>query len=294
MTDVVPEIRSIPVAAITVLNPRSRNKRVFQELVTSIANLGLKKPITVSARADGGYDLICGQGRLEAFLALGQTEIPAVVTEASEEDCFVMSLVENLARRQHRPLELVREIGALKERGYSTQEIATKTDFSPEYIWAICFLLDNGEERLIAAVERGVIPHSVAMEIAKAGERDVQEALAEAYERKALPGNQVLAIRRIIEQRRTSGKAGRSGPREGGGGPRVRVTADALVRAYRKETDRQKLLVKKAALTQSRLVFVVNALRRLLDDDHFVTLLRAESMHTLPRPLAERLGASGR
>jgi len=293
MTDAIHDVRDIPVAAVTVLNPRSRNKRVFQELVTSIANLGLKRPITVSARKDGGYDLICGQGRLEAFIALGQAEIPALVTEASEEDCFVMSLVENLARRQHRPLELVREIGALKDRGYSTQEIATKTDFSPEYIWAICFLLDNGEERLIAAVERGVIPHTVAMEIAKAGERDVQEALAEAYERKALPGNQVIAIRRIIEQRKTSGKAGRSGAREVGA-PRTRVTADVLVRAYRKETDRQKLLVKKAALTQSRLVFVVNALRRLLDDDHFVTLLRAEAMHTLPRPLAERLGASGR
>lgn len=293
MSDAGPDVRSISVAAVTVLNPRSRNKRVFQELVTSIANLGLKRPITVSARADGGYDLICGQGRLEAFIALGQTEIPALVTEATEEDCFVMSLVENLARRQHRPLELVREIGALKARGYSTQEIATKTDFSAEYVWAICFLLDNGEERLIAAVERGVIPHSVAMEIAKAGDRDVQEALADAYERKALPGNQVLAIRRIIEQRKTSGKAGRSGTREGSA-PRARVTADVLVRAYRKETDRQKLMVKKAALTQSRLVFVVNALRRLLDDDHFVTLLRAEAMHTLPRPLAERLGASGR
>lgn len=288
----IPEVRNVPISAVTVLNPRSRNRRVFQELVTSIANLGLKRPITVSARPDGGYDLICGQGRLEAFVALGQTEIPALITEASEEDCFVMSLVENLARRQHRPLELVTEIGALKARGYSTQEIASKTDFSPEYIWAICFLLENGEERLIAAVERGLIPHSVAMEIAKAGDRDVQEALQEAYERKALPGNQVLAIRKIIEQRKTSGKAGRSGAREGPS-VRTRVTADVLVRAYRKETDRQKLLVKKAALTQSRLVFVVNALQRLLADDHFVTLLRAEAMHTLPRPLAERLGAAG-
>jgi ParB family chromosome partitioning protein len=292
MSEFGPEIRMIPVAAVTVLNPRSRNRRVFQELVTSIAHLGLKKPITVSARPDGsGYDLICGQGRLEAYAALGQTEIPAVITAASEEDCFVMSLVENLARRQHRPLELVREIGALKERGYSTQEIAAKTDFSSEYVWAICFLLENGEERLIDAVERGLIPHTVAMEIARAEDREVQEALADAYERKALPGNQVLAIRRIVEQRKISGKAGRSGPRDGG--VRKRVTADALVRAYRKETERQKLLVKKASLTQSRLLFVVNALRRLLEDEHFVTLLRAESMHTLPRPLAERMGARG-
>jgi ParB family chromosome partitioning protein len=292
VSDDVPEIRSIPIEAITILNPRSRNRRIFQELVSSIANLGLKKPISVSARPDGGgYDLICGQGRLEAFIALGQTEIPAVILQASEEDCFVMSLVENLARRQHSPLELVREIGALKERGYSTQEIARKTDFSTEYIWAICFLLDHGEERLINAVERGIIPHSIAMEIAKAGDGEVQNALADAYEQKALPGNQVVAIRRIIEQRKISGKAGR-GRNGASGGPRVRVTADSLVRAYRKETDRQKLLIKKAALAQSRLLFVVNGLRRLLSDEHFVTLLRAEAMHTLPKPLAERLGVA--
>lgn len=291
MTAADPDIALISVAEITVLNPRVRNKRVFQELVTSIANLGLKRPITVSRRKDGAYDLVCGQGRLEAFLALGQPTIPALVLEVSEEDCFVMSLVENLARRQHTPLELVREIGALKGRGYSVQDIATKTDFSAEYIWAICYLLEHGEERLIAAVERGIIPHTIAMEIARAEDGDVQVALADAYEKKALPGNQMLAIRRIIEQRRVSGKSGHSGSR---GGARVRVSAEALVRAYRKETDRQKLLVKKASLTQSRLLFVVNALRRLLDDEHFVTLLRAEAMHTLPRPLAERLGvASG-
>ncbi len=129
------------------------------------------------------------------------------------------------------------------------------------------------------------------MEIARAGDGEVQAALAEAYERKALPGNQMLAIRRIIEQRRTSGKAGHSGAR--GPGARNRVTADALVRAYRKETDRQKLLVKKAMLAQSRLLFVVNALRRLLDDEHFVTLLRAEAMHTIPGPLANRLKVTG-
>ena len=50
MSEDDPEIRSIPVDLITVLNPRVRNKRIFQELVDSIAHLGLKKPITVSKR----------------------------------------------------------------------------------------------------------------------------------------------------------------------------------------------------------------------------------------------------
>jgi len=293
MSEPIPEISMIPVHAINVLNPRARNRKVFNELVNSIAHLGLKKPITVSRRAGTGvYDLVCGQGRLEAFVALGQKEIPAVVVEAEEEDCFVMSLVENLARRQHTSLELVSEIGALKQRGYSVAEIAAKTDFSTEYIYAICYLLDNGEERLINAVERGVIPHSVAMEIAKAKDGDVQEALAEAYEKKALPGNQMLAIRRIVEIRNTSGK-GMHGRGSGAPRHRHRATADLLVRAYRKETDRQKALVKKATLAQGRLLFIVNALRRLLADEHFVTLLRAEAISSMPLPLAERLGMPG-
>jgi len=280
----------LPIAAITVLNPRSRNKKIFQELVTSIAHLGLKKPITVAARHDGsGYDLVCGQARLEAYLALGETEIPAVVIDATHEDCFVMSLVENLARRQHSPLELMHRIGDLRKRGYTIAQIASKTDFSEEYIYAICYLLEHGEQRLLAAVERGVIPPTVAMEIARAKDGEVQQALAEAYERKSIPGRQVLAIRRIIEQRASSGKHMRGGNgAQGQRGPR-RVTADALVRAYRKETERQRILVKKASIAQGRLLFVVNALRRLFADEHFVTLLRAEKLVTLPTPIAERL-----
>ena len=79
------EIQLIPIGAITVLNPRARNKREFAELVASIAHLGLKKPITVSQREDGGgYDLVCGQGRMEAFAALWRTEIPAVVLHISK------------------------------------------------------------------------------------------------------------------------------------------------------------------------------------------------------------------
>lgn len=288
MTEPAESIELIRVDEITILNPRTRNRRVFDELVQSIRNLGLKKPITVSRRADGsGYDLVCGQGRLEAFLALGQSEIPAVVVQAEEEDCFVMSLVENLARRQHTPLELLRDVAALKDRGYSVPEIAAKTDLSPEYAYAICFLFEHGEEKLLAGVERGIIPASVAIEISKAKDGDVQDALTEAYETKALPGNQLLAIRRIIEQRNSSGK----GIHTTRASPRKRVTTDLLVRAYLRETERQRALIKKATLAQSRLLFLVNAMRKLMADEHFNTLLRAEGLTTMPKSLAERLKA---
>lgn len=290
MSEKMPEIRSIAIDKISILNPRARNKKIFAELVTSIAHLGLKKPITVSQRADGsGFDLVCGQGRLEAFVALEQSEIPAIVIAASVEDCFVMSLIENLARKQHSPLEFVRDIAALRERGYSITEIAVKTDFSDEYVYAICYLLDHGEGRLLEGVERGIIPPSIALEIVRAKDSDVQKALAEAYEHKSLPGNQIMAIRKIVEQRNLSGKTVQAATRNDRSVPRV-VSANALVQAYRKETERQKFMIKKATLAQGRLLFLVNGLKRLLADEHFVTLLRAEAVHTMPRPLAERMG----
>ena len=287
-----PDIRQISIASIQVLNPRVRNKKTFADLVSSIETLGLKKPITVSTRADdGGYNLVCGQGRLEAFIALGQTEIPAVVLAAAEEDCFVMSLVENLARRHHSPVELMRQIADLRERGYSVAETAQKTGFSEEYVSAICYLLKHGEERLLAGVERGIIPASIAIEIVRAHDGDLQAALAEAYEKRSIRGSQIVAIRRIIEMRSVIGKTVSKAPSRSPKAKKV-VTADSIVRAYRREIDKQQLLVKKAAVSESRMLFIVNGLRRLLADEHFRTLLRAEGLVSLPKPLAERIDAA--
>jgi ParB family transcriptional regulator, chromosome partitioning protein len=160
----------------------------------------------------------------------------------------------------------------------------------PDYVAAICYLLDHGEERLLVAVERGVMPANIAMEIARAPDRDVQQTLAEAYENKLLPGNQILAIRLIILQRNQRRKK----PHRGRGAPRTgKVTAESLIKSYQHEAQRQKLLVRKADLAQTRLTFVVNALRRLLDEEEFVTLLRAEAMLTLPGPLAQQLEVPG-
>jgi ParB family chromosome partitioning protein len=72
-------VRMIPIDKVHVLNPRSRGRAKFKEIVSNISKIGLKKPIMVSVRGgdEEGYDLVCGQGRLEAFQALGQNEVPA-------------------------------------------------------------------------------------------------------------------------------------------------------------------------------------------------------------------------
>jgi ParB family chromosome partitioning protein len=281
-------VEMISIDRITVINPRVRNKKIFKQITSNIAELGLKRPITVTRREDTDgprYDLICGQGRLEAYQVLGQREIPALVVEADTEDCLVMSLVENLARRQHRAIDLLHDIEGLKRRGYSDAAIARKTDLTTEYVKGVIRLLEKSEHRLLRAVEAGQIPVSIAVDIAAANDEDVQIILQQAYEKKLLRGHKLIAARRLIEQRRRRGK----GIQLNGKRRERALSSNALVRAYREDVDRKRLLIKKAGTTRDRLIFVTEAVRKLLVDENFVTLLRAEGLDTLPRNLAERM-----
>ncbi|MEW6344526.1 MAG: plasmid partitioning protein RepB C-terminal domain-containing protein [Pseudomonadota bacterium] len=289
------EVRMIPVDQIEVINPRERNGHVFDEIVGNIGAIGLKKPIKVTPRAtaDGveKFLLVCGEGRLKAFRSLGETTIPALVVDVSDEDAFIMSLAENIARRQCRPLELLAGIQQLQEQGYTPKVIAEKTGLTQSYVQGILTLLHHGEERLVIAVEKGRIPLNAALTIVGAGDDDaaIQAALQEAYESGKLRGKRLMEARRIVERRKT---LGRSAARNMSS-KLADVTTSSLVRTYQHEVERQKSMVRKAEFAQQRLMFVVGALRQMFADENFVNLLRAEELATLPKYLAERVWSGG-
>jgi ParB family transcriptional regulator, chromosome partitioning protein len=268
-------IPSIPIAEIKIINPRPRNKSRFDQVVTSMGAVGYKTPITVAPRPMDGdgtqYDLVCGQGRLEAFLALGETTIPAIITTASREEQFLMSLVENLARRPPSNLALLQETRRLREAGYNTEQVASKLGFAPRYIATIVALLDKGEEGLLAMVEAGKIPLTVAAEIAQGKSGEIQRALAEAYESGDLRGAKLRAVRALI-QRREAG-AGKTKKK-----PRAVVNGATLAKEFREHTRTHRKLVQKAGVVDGRLALVAAGCRKLFADDNFVTLLRVEHL----------------
>lgn len=284
------KVHMIPLEHITVVNPRERGKRKFKQIVDNIASLGLKKPITVTPTETASgveeYYLVCGQGRYEAYKILGEREIPALVVHVTKKELLLMSLVENLARRQHSTIELVRDISDLRDRGYSFTDIAAKTALDVTYVRGMVKLLKKGEERLLQAVEKGQIPVSVAVTIASSDDHQIQKALTEAYEKNTLRGNRLLAARRLVEKRKTDGKGIRSGSRKQNVDA---VSSQKLLRTYQKETARQRLVIQKSKLCETRLLFVVSALRQLFEDDHFISLLRAETLDTLPTYLSTQI-----
>ena len=146
------DINLIPISEIRVINPRSRKKVRFEEVVASIRNVGLKRPITVSRRdqaPDGTkYDLVCGQGRMEACLALGETTIPAIVTDASPEQKFLMSVVENIARFPPSNEDLFKEVRNLLARNYTQGKLPRRSGTPSTTSLELCAWLKRGSASL--------------------------------------------------------------------------------------------------------------------------------------------------
>jgi ParB family chromosome partitioning protein len=65
-------------------------------------------------------------------------------------------------------------------------------------------------------------------------------------------------------------------------------------RIYQREADKQRLLARKADFAQARLLFIVEAIKDILADEGFVTLLKAEGLATMPRALATRIEGRSR
>jgi len=66
-------------------------------------------------------------------------------------------------------------------------------------------------------------------------------------------------------------------------------TVERLVKAYKRESQRQKGLIQKAKVCEAKLLFIVSAVSKLLHDERFRALLRAESLDTMPRYLSSKL-----
>ena len=284
------DIHLVPVEQIRVLNPRARDQKKFAIIMENIRVLGLKKPITVRQRQneEDGYDLVCGQGRLEAFKKLGFKEIPAFIRGLSKNDAMLCSLVENIARRHVRAIDQIKTIDWMEQQGQPKSAIAIKTGLSEQYVGDVLMLLRHGEERLLDAVLHGRIPITIATQIAGVSDEDSQKALMGAYESKELNQKNLRAFRKLVEQRRFFG---RSADPARGTRKRSRTSAAGLVQAYKRSVEKQRLFVRKARSCESRLLSMAAALRKLLSDEHFNTLLRAENLLTLPEFLDEMMQA---
>ena len=95
-----PLLMAVPVGAIRRSPYQMRaafEPEGLEALVCSIREHGVLQPVVVRPREDG-FELVAGERRWRAAVALGLASIPASVRELSDRDAAVWGMVENLQR----------------------------------------------------------------------------------------------------------------------------------------------------------------------------------------------------
>ncbi|WP_145055394.1 ParB/RepB/Spo0J family partition protein [Mixta calida] len=284
------KIIMIEIESIKIVNPRSRNKFIHDAIRDSIDNSGLRKPVTVRAIKDKKYSyaLVCGQGRIEALIQMNEKYVPAIVKDISQEDGYIMSLVENIARRKPRATELYERIRDMKENGLSENEIANFTGCSESWVKSILLLMNRSEQKLLAAVESGKLPIYLAVIFSRSNSEENQNILIDAYEKGMVKPKYIAKIRNILDQR-DEGNKGTPSHNYQLHKTNKKLSTEQLLQLYQDNVDEHKKLIAKNEYVTESLIITKKILTELLSDNEFTQLLKSESLNMIPSLILQQI-----
>ena len=92
------------------IKTRSQPRRYFdpakqEQLVQSVKQHGILEPLLVRPLPKNQYELVAGERRYRAAVALNLEQVPVVIKQLSETEALQLTLVENLQREDLNPVE---------------------------------------------------------------------------------------------------------------------------------------------------------------------------------------------
>ena len=278
----------VKISSIKVVIPRSRNKFRHAEITESIDSSGLRKPITIRRIVDKKYDfaLICGQGRLESLTALGEELVPAFILDIDENQAYIMSLVENMARVIPRAGEQFQRIKEMTEQGLTNKEISNSTGLSLHWITSLTMLISKGENKLLSAVESGCIPISFAVEIARVDFEGGQELLIKAFDEGLIKHKDVGKIREILDSR-DEGLKGFINNNFGVAKKKKKMTTDELQQLYQDNISQHKKIKNKAEYVEIKLLVASQIFKELTSNESFSKIVSEESLQDVVKVIVK-------
>lgn len=180
-------VKDITMVAIAKIRPNSSNPRKhfdedsLNELADSIRQQGILQPVTVRPTADtNGYELVFGERRYRAATIVGMQEIPAIISELSDEEAEEIAITENLQRKDVTPMEEANAYQRLMDSGrYDLPSLAVQFGKSEAYIRTRLKFTSLIPE-IASLLETDEITVSVANEICRYGE-DIQREVYEQH-----------------------------------------------------------------------------------------------------------------
>jgi ParB/RepB/Spo0J family partition protein len=116
------------------LDPNPWNARRFaahpdaedRSLTESIALQGVLENLLVRPKPDGRYEVVFGERRLRCARAAGRTQVPATIRKLDDHEARLLTVTENLQRKNLHFLEEAEAIAGLFVEGWTLDMVASK------------------------------------------------------------------------------------------------------------------------------------------------------------------------
>lgn len=158
---------------------RTLTEVAFAELMANLEKNPLLHAIVVQPRPQGGYELIAGHNRVEAYRRLGREEIEADIREFTDQKAFEAAFYSNLFNS---PLSDFEKYKGFKEiqsvTGEAQKEMAERAGVSETQIsrlFAFDFLPEAAVDRII--MNPHCLGYNAAAKLSKENETRVVEAI---------------------------------------------------------------------------------------------------------------------
>ena len=205
---------------------RAFDLAALQELAESIRATGVIQPVVVRQSSNGRFALILGERRCRAAKIAGQTSIPAIVRQVSNQQAAEMTIVENLQRQDLNCLEQAQAFARLsRDFGLTQEQIGQRTGCSRESVSNYMRLLKLPEE-VQQYLAEGRLGFSEARVLLQLTDTQRISAMAkEAIEKK-------MSVAQLIEEvdRINLPPESQAAPAARWVDPNVRAVQDALAR----------------------------------------------------------------
>ena len=154
----------------------------MERMVESVKQIGVKIPVLVRLKQDGGYEMVSGHRRNYAVKKAGLIEIPAIIREMTDEEAIIVMVDSNIQREKVLPSEKAfaykMKLEAIKSQGKrnditscqvgtklrSDQKVSEKSEDSARQIQRYIRLTELIKE-LLGMVDEGKIAFNPAVEL---------------------------------------------------------------------------------------------------------------------------------
>ena len=147
------EVSFIPIARISPNPHQPRHtfsQESLEELAQSIRQHGVLQPVLLApAKTKGDYVLVAGERRFRAAQLAQLNEIPALVSDVTDEEMLEIAIVENVQRDDLNPVEEALAYKQLSDTfGWSQEQIATRVGKNRTTVSNALRLLKLGDDAL--------------------------------------------------------------------------------------------------------------------------------------------------